>query len=137
VAPAVGSVPGGPVTSLPVVVGPAPRVSVAIAPVVHEPVVPASVEVQGVTGTSVSVAGLSDGAPVGGGGAQQLASRPAKVFLPGPAPVPAAAPAGEAYTAPEPAVPAAEDRIVPYGPFYGGPYVPLPVLDRRRVRIRS
>ncbi|NUS87811.1 MAG: hypothetical protein HOY75_35180, partial [Streptomyces sp.] len=50
---------------------------------------------------------------------------------------PAAAPAGEAYAAPEPAVPAAEDRIVSYGPFYGGPYVPLPVLGRRRVRIRS
>ncbi|MFH9861398.1 DMT family transporter [Streptomyces sp. NPDC017202] len=24
-----------------------------------------------------------------------------------------------------------------YGPFYGGPYVPMPVLDRHRVRIRS
>ncbi|MEU6105645.1 hypothetical protein ABZ841_33630, partial [Streptomyces flaveolus] len=69
--------------------------------------------------------------------ARGAAARPAKVFLPGPAPVPAAAPAGEAYAAPEPAVSAAEDRIVSYGPFYGGPYVPLPVLDRRRVRIRS
>ncbi|WP_225635775.1 DMT family transporter [Streptomyces solaniscabiei] len=127
VVPAAGSVPGGPVTGLPV----------AIAPVVHEPVIPASAEVQGVTGASVSVADLSDGSPVGGGGAQPLVSRPAKVFLPGPAPVPAAAPAGEAYAAPERAVPAAEDRIVSYGPFYGGPYVPLPVLDRRRVRIRS
>ncbi|MET7275433.1 DMT family transporter [Streptomyces flaveolus] len=137
VVPAAGSVPGEPVTGLPVVVEPAPRASVAIAPVVHEPVIPASAEVQGVTGASVSVADLSDGSPVGGGGAQPLVSRPAKVFLPGPAPVPAPAPAGEAYAAPERAVPAAEDRIVSYGPFYGGPYVPLPVLDRRRVRIRS
>ncbi|MFJ9202598.1 DMT family transporter [Streptomyces flaveolus] len=126
-APAVGAVPGRPVTGLPV----------AIAPVLHEPVIPASVEVQGVTGTSVAVAGPAEGSPAGGGGAQPLASRPAKVFLPRPAPVPAAAPAGEAYAAPEPAVPAAEDRIVSYGPFYGGPYVPLPVLGRRRVRIRS
>ncbi|MER7190688.1 DMT family transporter [Streptomyces flaveolus] len=134
VVPAVGSVPGRPVA-----VEPAPRASVALAPVVHEPVIPASAEVQGVTGTSVAVAGPAEGSPVGGGGAQPLASRPAKVFLPGPAPVPvpAAAPAGEAYAAPEPAVPTAEDRIVSYGPFYGGPYVPLPVLDRRRVRIRS
>jgi uncharacterized membrane protein len=141
VAPAVGSVPGEPVTGLPVAVGPAPRASVAIAPVVHasaavEPVIPASVGVQP-AGTSVSVADLGEGSPVGGGGTQRLASRPAKVFLPGPAPVPAAAPAGEACAAPEPAEPAAEDRIVSYGPFYGGPYVPLPVLDRRRVRIRS
>jgi uncharacterized membrane protein len=141
VAPAVGSVPGEPVTGLPVAVEPAPRASVAIAPVVHasaavEPVIPASVGVQP-AGTSVSVADLGEGSPVGGGGTQRLASRPAKVFLPGPAPVPAAAPAGEACAAPEPAEPAAEDRIVSYGPFYGGPYVPLPVLDRRRVRIRS
>ncbi|MER6674116.1 DMT family transporter [Streptomyces sp. NPDC000983] len=25
----------------------------------------------------------------------------------------------------------------PYGPFYGGPYVPLPVLDRHRMRVKS
>ncbi|MFF9458358.1 DMT family transporter [Streptomyces flaveolus] len=137
VTPAVGAVPGRPVTGLPVAVEPAPRASVAIAPVLHEPVIPASVEVPGVTGTSVAVAGPAEGSPAGGGGAQPLAARPAKVFLPRPAPVPAAAPAGEAYAAPEPAVPAAEDRIVSYGPFYGGPYVPLPVLGRRRVRIRS
>jgi drug/metabolite transporter (DMT)-like permease len=135
VAPAVGSVPGRPGAGLPVTVEPAPRASVAIAPVLHGPVIAASVEVQGVTGTSVAVAGPAEGSAAGGGGAQPLASRPAKVFLPGPAP--AAAPAGEAHAAPEPAVPAAEDRIVSYGPFYGGPYVPLPVLDRRRVRIRS
>ena len=24
-----------------------------------------------------------------------------------------------------------------YGPFYGGPYVPMPVLDRHRTRVKS
>ncbi|MFE9675389.1 DMT family transporter [Streptomyces sp. NPDC006259] len=39
---------------------------------------------------------------------------------------------------------AAEEPVVPapapmplYGPFHGGPYVPMPVVDRHRVRIRS
>lgn len=33
-----------------------------------------------------------------------------------------------------------EDRDVPtplFGPFYGGPYVPMPVVDRHRTRVRS
>lgn len=37
-----------------------------------------------------------------------------------------------------PVVPAPAPVPLPlYGPFYGGPYVPMPVLDRHRVRIRS
>ncbi|MFC9290135.1 DMT family transporter [Streptomyces sp. NPDC057052] len=39
---------------------------------------------------------------------------------------------------PAPVVPAPAPVPLPlYGPFYGGPYVPMPVLDRHRVRIRS
>ncbi|MEU6103889.1 DMT family transporter, partial [Streptomyces flaveolus] len=97
VVPAVGPVPGGPVTGLPVAVEPASRASVAIAPVVHasaaiapvvhasaavEPVVAASVGVQPVTGTSVAVGAIeavadpADGSPAGGGGARPHASRP-------------------------------------------------------------
>ncbi|MGV9699462.1 DMT family transporter [Streptomyces sp. NPDC003470] len=77
---------------------------------------------------------------VGAGSGQPLTPVPTRVFLPGPVsvPAPATAPAGEAHAALEPAEPAAEDRmIVSFGPFYGAVHVPLPVLDRRRVRIRS
>ncbi|MEU3660536.1 DMT family transporter [Streptomyces sp. NPDC032940] len=71
--------------------------------------------------------------------APPLAPHPTKVFLPGPvpAPVPATVAAAEAYPAPEATEPAAEDRFVSFGSFYANPYVPLPVLDQRRVRIRS
>ncbi|MEV6401561.1 DMT family transporter [Streptomyces bobili] len=38
----------------------------------------------------------------------------------------------------EPLVPAPAPVPLPlYGPFYGGPYIPMPVLDRHRVRIKS
>ncbi|MYR42705.1 DMT family transporter [Streptomyces sp. SID5910] len=153
VVPAGGSVPGRPVAGVPLTSGPvvsepaAPRASVAFEPVTHtatvvEPVAEAGpaagtpLAVGTAAGAVETVAGPADGSPAGGRGARPLAPRPAKVFLPGPAPVsppvPVTAPAAE------PAEPAAvEDRVITYGPFYGGPYVPLSVVDRRRVRIRS
>ncbi|MEU9592992.1 DMT family transporter [Streptomyces sp. NPDC048193] len=140
--PGVAVVPVAPVAVVPVVrapmavepvvtVEPAPRAPTADGPGVRasaavQPLLSFSVQAQPVPGTSAE-------------GGQPRASRPSRVFLPGPAQVPApvTAPAAETYAAPEPAEPAAEDLIVSYGPFYGSPYVPLPVLDRRRVRIRS
>lgn len=41
------------------------------------------------------------------------------------------------YEEPEPALPDGHDSPNLYGPFYGGPYVPLPVLDRHRTRVKS
>ncbi|MET8571018.1 DMT family transporter [Streptomyces sp. NPDC004783] len=83
--------------------------------------------------------------PAGAGGQPAVAvAGPGRVVLPAPAttrPAPRlrkAVAAVEPCAAPEPAAaPAGPGPIVSYGPFYGGPYVPLPVLDRRRVRIRS
>ncbi|MFI6935725.1 DMT family transporter [Streptomyces sp. NPDC050287] len=46
------------------------------------------------------------------------------------------APAGGQDT-PEPSHPEAEGALNLYGPFYGGPYVPMPVLDRHRTRVTS
>jgi drug/metabolite transporter (DMT)-like permease len=68
----------------------------------------------------VPVAGLSD-----------------KVFVPSPVapPVPDTAPVDEAYDTRGPAE--NDDTTLSYGPFYGGPFVPPPMLSRRRVRIRS
>jgi hypothetical protein len=40
-----------------------------------------------------------------------------------------------AYGDGEPSAP--EPVSIPYGPFYGGPYVPMPVLDRHRSRVKS
>jgi hypothetical protein len=36
-----------------------------------------------------------------------------------------------------PPVPAGDERPLSYVPFYGIPYVPMPAVDRHRVRIRS
>ncbi|PNG18326.1 hypothetical protein C1J00_31715 [Streptomyces cahuitamycinicus] len=57
-------------------------------------------------------------------------------------PGPGAAAAGEAdvsYEGGESSVAAAsdDDRPLSYAPFYGIPYVPLPVIDRHRTRVRS
>ncbi|MEU9656145.1 DMT family transporter [Streptomyces chartreusis] len=41
------------------------------------------------------------------------------------------------FEEPEPALPDGHDAPNLYGPFYGGPYVPLPVLDRHRMRVKS
>ncbi|WP_309097296.1 DMT family transporter [Streptomyces sp.] len=41
------------------------------------------------------------------------------------------------YESGVPPVPAGDERPLSYVPFYGIPYVPMPALDRHRVRIRS
>ncbi|MEU1319971.1 DMT family transporter [Streptomyces tibetensis] len=61
---------------------------------------------------------------------------PVAVLAPGPG---AAAPGADAaYESGEPSVVAADDeRPLSYVPFYGIPYVPLPTVDRHRIRVRS
>ncbi|MER8220503.1 DMT family transporter [Streptomyces sp. NPDC094143] len=56
------------------------------------------------------------------------------VLVPGPAAP--ALPDGP-YGSGVPPVPAGDERPLSYVPFYGIPYVPVPALDRHRVRIRS
>ncbi|EHN78450.1 putative integral membrane protein [Streptomyces coelicoflavus ZG0656] len=70
--------------------------------------------------------------------AAPAAPLPAKVLVPSPVapPVPDTAPVEETYDVVR--TPAgSDDTPLPYGPFYGGPFVPPPMLGRRRVRIRS
>ncbi|MGW3989375.1 DMT family transporter [Streptomyces sp. NPDC004830] len=57
------------------------------------------------------------------------------VLVPGPA-APRASPDAAPGSGQPPAVPD-DERPLPYAPFYGIPYVPLPVLDRHRTRVRS
>jgi drug/metabolite transporter (DMT)-like permease len=67
-----------------------------------------------------------------------LARLSEKVVVPSPVapPVPDTAPAEEAYEVRAPVE--SDDTTLSYGPFYGGPFVPPPMLSRRRrVRIRS
>jgi hypothetical protein len=75
------------------------------------------------------------------GDGSRVTPLPDKVFVPSPA-SPAVAdtlPAEEryedGYRDREP--PESDDTPLSYGPFYGGPFVPPPVLSRNRVRIRS
>ncbi|GHB32824.1 membrane protein [Streptomyces viridiviolaceus] len=63
---------------------------------------------------------------------QPVAALSDKVLVSSPAPD---SPAGEPYEGLE--APTPDEPPLTYGPFYGGPFVPLPVLDGRRVRIRS
>lgn len=74
------------------------------------------------------------GAPVTG---QRGGSLPDKVFVPSPAapPVPDTVPAEAALQVREPVE--RDDPPPFFGPFHNGPFVPTPVLDRHRVRIRS
>ncbi|MGW8634823.1 DMT family transporter [Streptomyces sp. NPDC055793] len=76
-----------------------------------------------------SVAAEATGVPV--------ARLPEKVLVPSPVspPVPAAAPAKELHAARSRAE--SDDALLSYGPFYGGPFVPPPVISRHRVRVRS
>ncbi|MFD5806102.1 MULTISPECIES: DMT family transporter [unclassified Streptomyces] len=80
-----------------------------------------------------SVAAEAAGVPV--------ARLPEKVLVPFPAspPVPAATPAKESakerYAARSRAE--SDDAPLSYGPFYGGPFVPPPVFNPHRVRVRS
>ncbi|WP_121745651.1 DMT family transporter [Streptomyces sp. E2N166] len=74
-----------------------------------------------------------------------VAPLPDRVFLPSPVSpaAPDSVPAeeryedryGDSYRDREPAE--SDDTPLSYGPFYGGPFVPPPVLSRNRVRIRS
>ncbi|KAF3468831.1 DMT family transporter [Streptomyces sp. Tu 3180] len=57
----------------------------------------------------------------------------AALELPGDVRVPLPVPSPGTPDGPEPA-PA---PLVSYGPFYGGPYVPVPAVDRHRMRVRS
>ncbi|MFI8167567.1 DMT family transporter [Streptomyces sp. NPDC085931] len=54
------------------------------------------------------------------------------VLVPGAPAVP-----GGAYESGVPPVPAGDERPLSYVPFHGIPYVPMPAVDRHRVRIRS
>ncbi|MFC9061721.1 DMT family transporter [Streptomyces sp. NPDC057074] len=110
------AVPTGPVA---VLTGP---VAVATGPaVVPAPPVPASAAAEA---AGVPVARLSE-----------------KVLVPSPVPppVPAATPAKDPAQEPHAARGRAEsdDALLSYGPFYGGPFVPPPVISRHRVRVRS
>ncbi|TKT04120.1 DMT family transporter [Streptomyces lasalocidi] len=77
-----------------------------------------------------------------------VAVRPSGVAEPVAAVIPAAElldvvaeqPATAEVRVPAPRSAPQEDRDVPtplFGPFYGGPYVPMPVVDRHRTRVRS
>ncbi|GGV58197.1 hypothetical protein GCM10010228_03620 [Streptomyces massasporeus] len=80
----------------------------------------------------MAAAATAAAAPVG------LPDTPAAVHLPGPETT-AAAGAETPYENGESSVAAAsgDDRPLSYVPFYGIPYVPLPVIDRHRMRVRS
>ncbi|MGW3865888.1 DMT family transporter [Streptomyces sp. NPDC005047] len=104
-------------------------VAVATGPVAA-PAGPAVVPAAAVPG---SVAAGVTGVPV--------ARLPEKVLVPSPVspPVPAATPAKEPAKELHAARSRAEsdDALLSYGPFYGGPFVPPPVISRHRVRVRS
>ncbi|GAA5214346.1 DMT family transporter [Streptomyces thinghirensis] len=88
---------------------------------------------------------IRDAREIRNGDGTRAAPLPDKVFLPSPvspaAPdsVPAEERYGDRYEGRygdrEPAE--SDDTPLSYGPFYGGPFVPPPVLSRKRVRIRS
>ncbi|MGC9380586.1 DMT family transporter [Streptomyces sp. MH13] len=82
--------------------------------------------------------------PAREGDGQRVTPLPDKVFVPANVPgprrpvssqAPDTVPAEETYEAGEPAE--SDDAPLSYGPFYGGPFVPPPVLGRHRVRVRS
>ncbi|MEV6170795.1 DMT family transporter [Streptomyces sp. NPDC051954] len=65
---------------------------------------------------------------------KKLLKQPA-AELPSEALVPSQAPAPDLEKEEDPAHIVTPPQL--YGPFYGGPYVPMPVLDRHRMRIKS
>ncbi|MFH8240514.1 DMT family transporter [Streptomyces sp. NPDC018321] len=75
------------------------------------------------------------------GAGPRVAPLPEKVFLPGPvaAQGPETVPAEKPYDVPGPARSILPELVpqLSYGPVHGGAFVPPPVLDRHRVRIRS
>jgi hypothetical protein len=72
-------------------------------------------------------------------GAVAVPDTPAAVLVPGPGTAAGADGADASYEGGESSVVAAsdDDRPFSYVPFYGIPYVPLPVIDRHRMRVRS
>ncbi|MFF8097302.1 DMT family transporter [Streptomyces sp. NPDC016675] len=107
-----------PATPLPPAVLPA-----AVLPAVSEP-----------SAVPSGTAPAAEGAPVTG---PRVGGPPEKVLVPSPAapPVPDTAPSEEPLRLRE-----LSERVDPpafFGPFHNGPFVPTPVLDRHRVRIRS
>lgn len=72
-------------------------------------------------------------------GAVAVPDTPAAVLVPGPGTAARAGGADASYEGGESSVVAAsdDDRPFSYVPFYGIPYVPLPVIDRHRMRVRS
>ncbi|MFD8522525.1 DMT family transporter [Streptomyces capillispiralis] len=106
-----------------------------------EPLVPGSVSLPGAASEAVPAAAAAAVAePPAGDPAERLLAGltlpelPADVRMPVPLPSPADAPVG---------APAGMDAVpmplVSYAPFYGGPYVPVPVAvaDRHRTRVTS
>ncbi|MGX1273676.1 DMT family transporter [Streptomyces phaeoluteigriseus] len=76
--------------------------------------------------------------PVGSASEQPVGSAPAEPSPEVSDAVPDAVPVPAQAEAREPVVPVPAPVPLPlYGPFYGGPYIPMPVPDRHRVRIRS
>ncbi|MFF9044456.1 DMT family transporter [Streptomyces parvulus] len=85
-----------------------------------------------------SVASPTGLVPVAAVAADVAAARlPEKVLVPSPVspPAPEGAPAEEAYPVRRPAE--GDAAPVSFGPFYGGPFVPPPLLSPHRVRVRS
>ncbi|MFF8576222.1 DMT family transporter [Streptomyces sp. NPDC015408] len=115
-------------TALPATDGVEP-VAVATGPVAA----PAGPAVVPAAAVPASVAADATGVPV--------ARLPEKVLVPSPVSpaVPAAAPAKDPAKELHAARSRAEsdDALLSYGPFYGGPFVPPPVISRHRVRVRS
>lgn len=72
-------------------------------------------------------------------GAVAVPDTPAAVLVPGPGTAAGAGGADASYEGGESSVVAAsdDDRPFSYVPFYGIPYIPLPVIDRHRMRVRS
>ncbi|MFF8682566.1 DMT family transporter [Streptomyces sp. NPDC015237] len=105
----------------PVAVATGPVAAPAGPAVVPAAAVPASVAAEA---TSVPVARLSGKVLV-----------PSPVSPPVPAAAPAKDPAKELHAARSRAE--SDDALLSYGPFYGGPFVPPPVISRHRVRVRS
>ncbi|MGW4108832.1 DMT family transporter, partial [Streptomyces sp. NPDC004976] len=80
-------------------------------------------------------AARSGAEPAGRGTADPAALLLAELTLPEDVRLPAlpVPPAGDRTDGPDPApVP-----LVSYAPFYGGPYVPVPAVDRHRTRVKS
>ncbi|MBB6414551.1 DMT family transporter [Streptomyces sp. AK010] len=125
--------PGTPAAVL--VPGPGPRAPAAVLVPGPGPRTPAAVlvpgsEAAGLRGEQETPAEVPDAADA--------------VLVPGPDAVAAAAAvvasvADASYESGEPSVAAASDdeRPLSYVPFYGIPYVPLPTVDRHRMRVRS